>query len=690
MRIWDVATGRLKADPIPFDAAQVRIALSPDATLVAILPVGTKGGPAKVWEIATGQFKATEVVDNGRDQEGTAVAFAPDGKSWAMAGGQSVHVLPIGPANQHIDLPNDMETSSPIRSMAFAPDGKHLAVGLLDGRVTLPSEQDNRKETTIFRSPNNAVEALVYSPDGRSIAIGGTDRVVRIIDVERETVRLTLLGHRRPITGLSFSPDGKLLASSSDGEPALFVWDVASGDVVSNPTLPDASSGEGLACLTFSPDGKALYAAGERGVTTFDMTEGHRPPSHVARSALKKGKERATLRGHTSSVRSLAFAEGGSKLVTRGEDGLVKVWDLHDGDRDRQTFGRVDFKVQSMALHPDGKTLATGLRLPDSRLKAGANEAQAPQPEPPPREPGAPVQKMGDEVMFWDIETGEGRGMIAGKATNGGTDRVVALAYTRDGKTLATTSLKGAIRIWDVDTLASKVDLAPREVAAQIVQFSSDGKTLLGADASGKVTLWDAEAGSIRAIFAHSGGMNQVLLSPDGKVVATAGSRVPPPASNGSTPTPIADFGPGSGGDVRLWDPVTGERVAVLPMPSGKVTRLAFSRDGKTLAASTTGAVATVWDVESVWDAESAVPIVTLAWPSGEAKYLAFSPDGKLLATGGDDETLRVWDIATGSLCADLLGHTDAINWVAFSPDGRTIATASRDTTVKLWDVPTP
>ncbi len=362
---------------------------------------------------------------------------------------------------------------------------------------------------------------------------------------------------------------------------------------------------------------------------------------------------------------------------------MVKVWDLLDGNRERHTFGGADFKVQSMALRPDGKTLAVGLQLPANRLKPGDQEAPAREVPPPENKPDEPAQRISDEVKFWDLDSGEGRGIINAKATKGGTDRVVALAYTRDGKTLATTSMQGVVRTWDADSLEPKADLESREKRADIVQFSPDGKTLMGADASGLVTLWDFETGKIRASFTHDGGMNQVFFSPDGRFIATAGGNVPPSPRPGTTSTPeVSSFGPGSGGDIRLWDPSTGRRVAVLPMESGKVTRIAFSRDGKALAASTTGPVATIWDVDS------ARPVVTLAWPSGEARYLAFSPDGKALAIGGEDEVLRVWDVPAGTLRADLIGHADAIQWVAFSPDGKTIATAGRDTVVKLWDVP--
>ena len=677
VKLWDVATGHERTPPIPFQGDEIRLAFSPDGKTLAIVPVKNGSDAPKLWDVGDGTMKGSsaQATDDGWD-----VAFAPDGKSWATTHKDTVHLWGLGFNRQARDF---AEAAKPIRSLAFSPDGTTIAAGLVDGAVTLWDAADNKKVRAVFQPSTKAIAVLAFSPDSRSIAIGGSDRGVRVLDAAIGEVRLTVEGPRRPITGLAFSPDGRTIASAADGEPTLFAWDAASGDVVSNPMLLGASGREGLACLAFAPDGKVLFAGGERGVIAFDMTPGHRPPSLVAPAGSRRGQELATLRGHAEDVRSLAFVEGGSKLVTRSADFVVKVWDLLDHNRDRFTFGGTDFKAQSMALSPDGKSLAVGLRLPPA-ARPRPDEGEEPAQEPKPKAE-APAQKFADEVKVWDLETGESRGTISGRATTGGADRVVALAYSKDGRTLATASQAqrrsdtgGIVRTWDAASLEAKVDMAGRASVTDIVQFSPDGRTLLGANGSGLVTLWDAETGQIRASFTHQGGINQVFISPDGKRVATGGGNAK--LANGA-PADGLD-GPGSGGDVRLWDLATGRRVAVLPMPSGRVTRLAFSRDGKMLAASTEGSVATAWDVAE------AAPIVSLAWPGGEAKYLAFSPDGRALATAGDDEVLRVWDIPAGTLRAGLLGHADGINWVAFSPDGRTLATASKDATVKLWAVP--
>src|SRR5205823_3543501 len=108
--------------------------------------------------------------------------------------------------------------------------------------------------------------------------------------------------------------------------------------------------------------------------------------------------------------------------------------------------------------------------------------------------------------------------------------------------------------------------------------------------AAGVVTLWDVDSGRARATFAHFGGMNMVALSPDGKVLATGGGFVPSSAAAEASSDPVP-------GDVRLWEVASGRRLAVLPAPEGRVTRLAFAPDGKTLAAATERATVTLWDV---------------------------------------------------------------------------------------------
>ena len=166
--------------------------------------------------------------------------------------------------------------------------------------------------------------------------------------------------------------------------------------------------------------------------------------------------------------------------------------------------------------------------------------------------------------------------------------------------------------------------------------------------------------------------MNTIVLAPDGKTLATGGGRV----------VNRADASPGAGpaGDVRIWDLATGRRLAVLPVPSGQVTRLAFSPDGKTLAAATEASSIMLWDIASSSPREHAELAL------GSSPFPRLRPRRQDARRRRRGRRLALWDAVSGKLVRTLHGHADAIDWIAFLPDGRTVLTASRDMTVKLWN----
>jgi RNA polymerase sigma factor (sigma-70 family) len=206
----------------------------------------------------------------------------------------------------------------------------------------------------------------------------------------------------------------------------------------------------------------------------------------------------------------------------------------------------------------------------------------------------------------------------------------------------------------------------------EALSLSADGKRLATGGDDGIVRLWELDTGKpIRQIDATGAFVRGfgVALSPDGKTLAT-----PSRPKGGAGPEQIS-----------LWDAATGKELRRMERPPDPAySRLAFSPDGKTLAAGE-------WDGGKVhvWDAGTGKEIKTLQGHTGTVTAIAFSADGKRLVTGGDDKAVHLWDAATGAEVRSFAGHTDRVLCAALSPDGTLLATGAADATARLWDAAT-
>ena len=284
----------------------------------------------------------------------------------------------------------------------------------------------------------------------------------------------------------------------------------------------------------------------------------------------------------------------------------------------------------------------------------------------------------------------------------GHTGAVMSVAFSPDGKTLASASWDNTIKLWDTATGQELRTLTGHTYWVAAVAFSPDGKTLASGGWDKTVKVWDVATGELkRTLSGHTGWVYTIAFSPDGKFLA-------------------------SGGDdhaVRLWDTDTGRKRHLLTEQTDAVTSVAFSPDSRSLAGVSQQTI-TLWDTATgretrrlvgtapfssvvfsrdgstligagsdhavtLWGAAGAGLSRTLTGHEGSASVSAFSPDRKTLVTGDADKTLRVWDAATGGLKCSLTGHTDSVLSVAFSPDGKTLTSGSNDHAVRLWDAET-
>jgi WD40 repeat protein/tRNA A-37 threonylcarbamoyl transferase component Bud32 len=263
-------------------------------------------------------------------------------------------------------------------------------------------------------------------------------------------------------------------------------------------------------------------------------------------------------------------------------------------------------------------------------------------------------------VKLWDAATGQ-----VTRTFMGHTDDVHSVAFSADGRRLASASADQTVKVWDAETGQEIRTLTGHTEGVRSVAFSPDDRRLASAGWHGTVKLWDAATGQVtRTLTGHTDGGSNVAFSPDGQRLASA------------------DWD----GTVRLWDAFTGQEVRTLAHTEG-VSSVAFSADGRRLAS------AGCWGTVKVWDAATGQETRTLTGHitghTGWVWSVAFSPDGRRLASARDDQTVKLWDAETGQEIRTLRGHTDIVWSVAFSPDGQRLASASADQTVKLWNTAT-
>jgi WD40 repeat protein len=451
----------------------------------------------------------------------------------------------------------------------------------------------------------NSVNAVSFSPDGKLLATGSVDNTVKLWDTTTGKEIQTLSGHTNSVNAVSFSPDGKRLATGSS-DKTVKLWDTTTGKEIKTLT----GHKKWVTAVSFSPDGKLLATgSSDKTLKLWDTTT---------------GKEIQTLAGHTNLVTAVSFSPDGKLLATGSSDKTLKLWDTTTGKAIQTLSGHTN-SVNAVSFSPNGKRLATG--------------------------------SYDNTVKLWDTTTGKEI-----KTLTGHKEWVTAVSFSPNGKRLATGSYDNTVKLWDTTTGKEIQTLTGHTNWVTAVSFSPDGKRLATGSRDNTVKLWDTTTGkAIQTLTRHSGWVFAVSFSPDGKLLATG--------SEDNT--------------VKLWDTTTGKEIQTLAGHTNWVTAVSFSPDGKLLATGSRD------ETVKLWDTTTGKKIKTLTGHKEWVTAVSFSPDGKLLATGSDDNTVKLWDTTIGKEIKTLTGHTNWVTAVSFSPDGKLLATGSSDKTVKLWDTTT-
>jgi eukaryotic-like serine/threonine-protein kinase len=578
---------------------------------------------------------------HGNAREITKVVFSPDGKYFAAGGGDgSIGIWESAEGRQKFVL--RPETPSSVMTIAFAPDGRTLVSGEWDGMVRLWDASTGKLRATL--TPNiGRVSGVAISADGKILVTGGKGDEVKLWDFSSGVETASFSAGHASISTLACSHSGMLATASgyggSNGElvkdETVKLWNLTERTPQSTLEFPGARA------LAFSPDGKSLAAVGTRNIYLWDTDT---------------GQLRSVIKEHPVHILSLALLRDGT-LLTGSEERTIRAWRLKPAPEEStedKILGTHLESVSSLAVSEDETTLASGAL--DGSIKVwnlsepaeGAEARFATTFQCAPEIVSILPLARSNAVFISSRDGTEIRDLASGQKIAAFPQAMGCLALSPDGTTLASATLDGQIRLWEVATgrelEAFQAHL--KAFAVPALAFSPDGQTLATTSVRDPgIKLWNVQ-GKVPLLE------NLRQSQPIGVVIAL-------------------------GGKVRLLEN--------LRQSAFGVGAVAISSDGKKLAAALRFGHLAVIDLP----ARKLEQQIVLGGGAVGFLSVTFSPDGAFLAIAGDGGTAQIWNVQTGQLHAALRGHTARVSAIAFSPDGSTVATGGDDKTVRLWDVAT-
>lgn len=569
------------------------LAYSPDGKTLAVLTtIGVK------------LYDADNLNEIGILQEDksyrSCVAFSPDGK-----------ILVVGNGNGGFSLWN-MQTKKLIGSIpdrqgyfiAFTPDSKTLAMAEWGKTINIWDIQ-KLEQIAALKVVADYTYDIAFASDGKTlVSVGSNNDPIRLWDIQTQKQIGKLKGNKHPAHRIAVSPDGKLVTAGGDeNEGELLIWNVQEQKLIGslNGHKSEVNS------ISFSSDGKTL-ASGSYNEQTIRLWD------------IQEQRQIALISANKSECYKIALKPDGKTVASlNGDDKLVRFWNVQDQKEAGIISGFAYYPL--VAFSPDSKTFASG---GGSKITLWNTEDQKQTAEIPVTEIGGYAElafsldgkilagSTDKSIYLVDVEKQKQIGLL-----NGHTDYIRSIAFSPDGKLIASGSLDMTLRLWDVQ---QQKEIWKQNCPSHThsVAFSPDGKYVAsGIGGNGSIIIWDVKTKNQTDVLQTPGWVISIAFSPDGQTLVSGIGSI----------------------SIIFWDFKKERQIGSIGLGNvNYIGKLMFSPDGKWLVSDLGG-------ICYIWDAKTREQLANIKGHKGLISSMSLSPNGKWLATASYDGTILLWEV---------------------------------------------